>query len=50
MYYDGDEIFSPNYPSNYPPGIDCRYIIKMEKIVSLHFLEFNLPGVRDISC
>ena len=41
----GTEIRSENYPANFPPNMECNYVIKLKEgqRVRLEFLEFRLP-------
>ena len=35
----GEEKFiqSPNYPSNYPTGLECTWLIKVKREVKCHY-------------
>ena len=40
------EISSPNFPSNYPPNINCRWVLVAPSTskIHLHFLSMNMEG------
>ena len=40
------EISSPNFPSNYPPNINCRWVLVAPSTskIHLHFLSINMEG------
>ncbi|XP_026326618.1 cubilin homolog [Hyposmocoma kahamanoa] len=38
-------LYSPGYPDQYPPLVDCTYEIKSERNVHLKFHEFELEGM-----
>lgn len=42
-------LTSPNYPNNYPGGIECVFILKAEpgKVISLEIQDFNINNVND---
>lgn len=43
-------ITSPNYPSNYPNGLSCDYLISQpDKFISLEFEDFSIEGKDDTS-
>ena len=45
------QVFSPNYPSNYPGGVDCRWeaVAPSNSRLTLTCSTFNLPRVSVMS-
>jgi len=43
------QVFSPNYPSNYPGGVDCRWeaVAPSNSKLLLTCTAFNLPKVSE---
>lgn len=47
VYSPGIDMFTPGYPSYYPPNLDCRYLIRANigKIVKVNYLyQYNDPN------
>ena len=46
----GSIIQSPNYPSSYEPGKNCRITIRFSDRILLRFLDFDVEACSDSCC